>query len=81
MLQAQCEDKTQDKLVVEAMRWYVLVRATVERLDKLVMSAVRRYAVVRRTPSSLGEFPREIITRRPCGGNSSEVLSAKAMRG
>ena len=56
MLQAQCEGKTQHKLVVEAMRSQILVRATAERLDKLVMSSVRGCAVVRRTPCSLGIF-------------------------
>ena len=80
MLQAQCEDKSQDKLV-EAMRWKILVRATVERLDKLVMSAVRSYAVVGRTPISLEKFLREAPTRRPCRGSFSEVLSVKAMQG
>ena len=57
------------------------VRATAERLDKLVISAMRGYAVVRRTPCCLEYFLRETYTRRPCGGNSSEVLSVTAMRG
>ena len=55
MLQAQCDGKTQRKLV-EAMLWSVLVRSNAERLDKLVMSEVRGYAVVRRTQFSLGYF-------------------------
>ena len=80
MLQAQCEGKTKHKYVVEAMRWQVLVRATAGRLDKLVVSAMRGYAVVWRTPCSLQYLLREMFTRRPCGGNSSEVLSVKAMR-
>ena len=56
MLQAQCDVKAQHKLVVAAMRWYTLVRASSERLDNLVMSAMRRYAVVRRTPCSLANY-------------------------
>ena len=81
MLQAQCEGDTQHKLVVEAMRWYVFVRATAERHGKHVMGAMRGYAVVRRTPCCLVYLIHEILTRGPCGGNSSEVLSMKAMRG
>ena len=61
MLQAQCDGKTEQKLVVEAMRWKVFVRATAERLDKLVMSAVRGCAVVRRTPCSLASLYVKLI--------------------
>ena len=61
MLQAQCEGKSQHKLVVEAMRWYDIVRATAERLDMLVMSAMRGYAVVRRTPCSLASLYVKLI--------------------
>ena len=69
------------KHVVEAMRWYVLVTATAERLDKIVMSAMRGYAVMRRTPCSLEYLLSEVFTRTPCGGNSSEALSVEAARG